>query len=293
MTIFPQYLSEYPNMYSSFPFHLSINRLERGYVSHRHDYLEFSYVIEGQGSEIINGIEHEMKPGTFTFVLPYQIHEIHSTGDVPLRLFNCMFGMNILFDTNSDMGLREILLASDEHYPSFVQFEGEKAQSLQLVINFMLTEYNSDGIWKRALLRAKLVEVLVLFDRMRRGEPHTSGLVKHTHVQSKIWKVVNYVHQHYQDELTLTSVADYFDYSASNLSELFKKFVGNNFINFLHELRIRHACGLLTSTEMSISDIAMEVGYGSYKTFSRVFRNQKSITPQSYRINNRYPSKEC
>lgn len=284
MTIFPKYLSEYPNMNSSFPFHLSINQIGRGYESHRHDFLEFSYVIEGKGTETINGVVHTMKPGTFTFVLPYQIHEIFTESNEPLRLFNCMFGMNILFDTNSDMGLREILLESGDNFPSFVQIEHIQNKEMQAILHNMMLEYNQDGIWKKALLRAKLVEILVRFDRLRRDDTQqNSDTLKGTYVQSKIWKVVNYVHHHYQDDITLSSIAEHFDFSTSHLSESFKRFVGNNFVNFLHELRIRHACGLLCSTEMNISDIAMEVGYGSYKTFSRVFRIKKGITPQAYR----------
>jgi AraC-like DNA-binding protein len=280
-------------MNSNFPFHLSINHIGRGYESHRHDFLEFSYVIEGQGTETINGVAHAMKPGTFTFVLPYQIHEIFTESSAPLRLFNCMFGMNILFDTNTDMGLREILLESGDHFPSFVQFDLEQDEEMQVLLHTMMLEYNHDGLWKKALLRAKLVEILVRFDRLRRDVHQTSSVLKGTSVQSKIWKVVNYIHHHYQDDdITLNGIADHFHFSASHLSECFKKSVGNNFVNFLHELRIRHACGLLSSTEMNISDIAMEVGYGSYKTFSRVFRNKKGMTPQSYRHRNQVHLKE-
>ncbi len=76
MTYFPDYLKTYPNMDSSFPFHFSRNTLDRGFRAHRHDYLEFSYVVNGRGAETINDVKHTMTPGTFTFVLPYQVHEI-------------------------------------------------------------------------------------------------------------------------------------------------------------------------------------------------------------------------
>ncbi|UUZ86576.1 AraC family ligand binding domain-containing protein [Paenibacillus sp. P26] len=37
--------------------------------SHRHDFIEFSFVLEGQGKEWINGTEHEMRPGTVVLLL--------------------------------------------------------------------------------------------------------------------------------------------------------------------------------------------------------------------------------
>jgi mannose-6-phosphate isomerase-like protein (cupin superfamily) len=73
VSYFARYLKEYPNMHSSFPFHISLNHLEHGFPAHRHDFLEFSYVVEGMGTETVNGVAHRMEPGTFTFVLPYQI----------------------------------------------------------------------------------------------------------------------------------------------------------------------------------------------------------------------------
>jgi YesN/AraC family two-component response regulator len=42
VSYFPKYLKEYPNMHSSFPFHISLNHLEHGFPAHRHDFLEFS-----------------------------------------------------------------------------------------------------------------------------------------------------------------------------------------------------------------------------------------------------------
>jgi len=73
MTYIPDYLKTYPNMNTSSPLHISLNRLYHGFRPHRHDFLEFSYVIDGRGSESINDAKHQMLPGTFTFVLPYQV----------------------------------------------------------------------------------------------------------------------------------------------------------------------------------------------------------------------------
>lgn len=281
MTVFPQYISEYPNMYSDFPFHLAIHHLKRGVGSHRHDFVEMSLVIEGEGIERINGVAHRVRPGTFTLVLPYQIHEIYPDEGKELRLYNCMFGMSILFDTNTDMGLREILLEAGTPQSPYIHFDGEKRAVMNEIFATMLREYEGEGLWRNALLRSKIVEALIYFDRLRRHkQPDRSTLSPRPR---NIWNVVHYVHQHYREPLTLHDLAGIFHMSPSHLSDQFKKSVGIPFLRFLHELRIRHACGLLRSTEMSIAEIAMEVGYGSFKTFSRVFREHKGMTPSQYR----------
>ncbi|MBP1994007.1 AraC family ligand binding domain-containing protein [Paenibacillus eucommiae] len=101
---FPQYLKEYPNMHTSFPLHLSMNRLVSGYPAHRHDFLEFSFVIAGSGWEKVNGVRHPMTAGTFTFVLPYQVHEIFTDPGSTLVLFNCMFKMDLLMKSVKGSG---------------------------------------------------------------------------------------------------------------------------------------------------------------------------------------------
>ena len=52
---------------------------------------------------------------------------------------------------------------------------------------------------------------------------------------------------------------------------------------FLNYLRVSKACELMLSTKMSITDIAIEVGYNTVKTLSRNFVKLKSMTPATFR----------
>ncbi|MCS7458678.1 AraC family transcriptional regulator [Paenibacillus doosanensis] len=287
MAIIPKYLTHYPNMDSAFPFHLRINRLEHGFESHRHDFLEFSYVIEGRGSEMINGVEHPMVPGAFTLVMPYQYHEIISEPGAPLRLYNCNFGIHLYAPGEELPGIDPYY--TEELLPPFAQMDEREQGTIRSILEEMRSEYEGAGLWKNAIIKAKLTEVLVRFDRFRRREWGRSGqraaacAKLQLQPRGSIWQVIRHIHDHYQDELTLSGMAERFGFSVPYLSELFKKTVGQNFLAFVHEVRIRQACGLLISTEMNVSDIAMETGYGSYNTFSRIFRETKGMTPAEYR----------
>jgi len=286
MAVIPKYLTHYPNMDSELPFHINIHRLENGFESHRHDFLEFSYVTDGRGTEIINGVEHPMMRGTFTLVMPYQYHEIVSEPGAPLSLYNCNFGIHLYAPGEPLPGID--LHHAEEALPPFVQIADDGHERLCSLLEEMRTEYIGGGLWKHALLKAKLTEVLVRFDRYRRERctqdkmaGKASGVPAQPH--NGIWRVIQHIHAHYQDDLTLSGVARTFGFSVPYLSELFKKAVGQNFLSFVNEVRMRHACGLLIATEMNVSDIALEAGYGSYNTFSRVFKELKGMTPMEYR----------
>ncbi|WP_175638953.1 AraC family transcriptional regulator [Metabacillus schmidteae] len=280
MTTFPMYLSEYPNMNTTFPFHLSIHRIQEHFPSHRHDYLEFSLVIEGYGSELINGKEHKMEPGTFTFILPYQIHEISAAKESTLVLFNCIFDLGLLHNLgllNSLVKTEEILL------DPYIKIDAHHFSRMRSILEEMLEEYKENYHHRDILIKAKLAEILVLFERLRRRNNSTHVSSGKTTKKGIIWEVIQYIHIHYHDDISLSHLANKFHVSVPYLSELFKEHVGQNFVHFLHEVRIRHACSLLTSTTIPVTDIALEVGYRSFQTFSRVFRDQKKLTPTAYR----------
>jgi hypothetical protein len=231
MTTFPMVLNEFPNMNSSFPFHLSVHEIASSFPSHRHDYLEFSFVIEGHGTEVVNGQPHEMKTGTFTFILPYQIHEIHSRPGSPLKLFNCIFGMDIV----SGMNRMLVGATDDEELPPYAQLSDPAATRMNMILQEMLQEYTASDPWREVLLRSKLVEVLVSFDRIRQSRTAVKTKLDYLH-RRDIWPIVHYVHTHYQDNITLTELSKKFYVSVPYLSELFKQHLGQNFVSFLHEI---------------------------------------------------------
>ena len=283
MTYFPLNLKVYPNMDSPLSMHIKINQLSHGYPSHRHDFLEFSYVIAGRGSEVINGVSHPMEPGTFTFILPYQIHKICTQPGQTLVLINCMFSMDLLMGAGGKAEL-DGLLTDDEQLPAFVQLASGEHDRFQQLLQQMLDEYGGQDRWRAALLRAKLTEVLVSFDRYRRLLHHSTTDVRSSVGRtSPTWRIIHYIQRNYQEPIALADLAERFGMSMSRISERIKETTGQSFVQILNDLRIRHACSLLVSTEMSVSEISYEVGYGSYKTFSRLFREQKNMVPTRYR----------
>ncbi|MFD0588173.1 helix-turn-helix domain-containing protein [Paenibacillus sp. GCM10027627] len=284
MTYIPDYLKTYPNMNTNSPLHISLNKLPSGFRAHRHDFLEFSYVVAGSGYETINEEKHEMTPGTFTFVLPYQVHELFTAKGGQLHLYNCMFSMDLLMDAGAGEGL--LTLIDRAGAPAFVHLTGADNDKMKSLVEDMYAEYSGSRPWRQTMLLLRLKEMLVLFDRARQSgdSPALSSTNEAEGKKSgSLWPIIHHIHRHYQDELALSDLASQFSISVSRISELIKEATGQTFLHFLRDLRIRHACGLLASTEMSVAEIAMEVGYGSYKTFSRTFKESKGISPVEYR----------
>lgn len=263
-------------------FNLFLTYVTRHYPAHRHDCLELSLVIDGEGYQNINGVRHEMRAGTYTFLLPHHIHDIYTTSSVPLRMYNCMFEPSFLFRSSGGGHELEALITADKDWPPSFQATESDYDSLKSMFAGTLQEFEREELWRDRLLRIRLEELLIRFERLRRRQADAATSSEHVRA-TPIWPVLDYIQLHYRDPLSLSELAERFGMNHCHLSKQFKKLVGQTFIRFVHELRIRHACSLLLSTTMSGVEIAIEVGFGSFKSFARAFAEIKGTTPTDYR----------
>jgi AraC-like DNA-binding protein len=269
--------------HQNFPFQIKLNTIKNTYPLHRHDFYEISLVIEGYGRETINGREHILKPGTFSFLLPHQLHNFHNDGNTPIKLYSCMFDLDVIFSSKTDASLRAVLFDSSQPLP-FIYLNDQEIIFFNTIFSQMQQEYISNGKHRQSFIRAKLTECLISYDRIRSDECNSTPNPEQHKTNKNIWDIVHFTHTHYWDEITLQKICDHFQVSSiSYLSHAFKEVVGQSFVQYLHEVRMNHACSLLLSTDMSITEISAEVGYNSFKTFSRVFKYLKGTTPTKYR----------
>ena len=96
-------------------------------------------------------------------------------------------------------------------------------------------------------------------------------------------QIVQYVRTHSNEPLSLRHLAGQFHRSEASISAGFKRLMGGSYLDFLHELRVRDACALLRASSLSVTEVAVEVGYESYETFARVFRQRKGMSATAWR----------
>lgn len=102
-------------------------------------------------------------------------------------------------------------------------------------------------------------------------------------LQRKINTVVDYVTQHYDQDISLADVSSLIGMSDSHFSRFFKKATGNRFIEFVNRVRISRACNLLTETDEQIANICYQVGFNNVANFNRRFHELKGVTPREFR----------
>ncbi|CAG7621473.1 HTH-type transcriptional activator RhaS [Paenibacillus solanacearum] len=285
MTIYPEYQDtlEISNVKKGqLPFYIRRNTIDTSYHLHHHDFAEFSVVVGGTGTETINGVTHPLESGTVTLLPPNQMHKFRCDSE-PLQIYCCMFDTRLLFESQTDAELGQLLLQSGERYPYYCTLRGDRAERMFLLCKEMFTEYQEARIGKFSGIRAKLIEGLLLFFRSQLEA--SPGAVQESFRDDKRWDwdIIQHVHKNYLEKLTLEELSAKFGVSPAYISRLFKKLTGCGFLEYLHTLRIRRASSLLLLTDMAITDVSSEAGFESLRTFWRVFKEMKRMTPGEFR----------
>ncbi len=101
-----------------------------------------------------------------------------------------------------------------------------------------------------------------------------------------ISKILNYIHDHYNEELDLAEVAKVFNFNYSYLSYYFNYHVKEGFSEYLNGIRVNEACNLLKDSDRTIVEISEIVGYSDQSYFSRVFKKITGMSPMMWRKQN-------
>lgn len=104
---------------------------------------------------------------------------------------------------------------------------------------------------------------------------------------SYIQDALNFINEHYAEDISLFDVAQTTFMHPGYLSQLIKKHTNESYIDYLTKIRIEKAKELLASTDEKVSLIGTKVGYNYSQYFHKIFKSATGVTPLEYRKNNR------
>lgn len=95
--------------------------------------------------------------------------------------------------------------------------------------------------------------------------------------------VINYIHQHYAEKISLKMLAEYTNLSQYYLSKQIKKETGLNLLDNINNIRVEESKDLLLNTNMSILDVAQKVGFNYQNHFAATFKKLTGLSPNEFR----------
>ena len=98
-----------------------------------------------------------------------------------------------------------------------------------------------------------------------------------------IQKTLDYMEEHYEEELTIEQLSTIAHLSRFYYQRLFYRLTGYTVSEYLRSVRLKMAAGLLKADNGKIMDIAMQCGFSSHSTLTRAFRQCYGMSPAEYR----------
>ena len=99
---------------------------------------------------------------------------------------------------------------------------------------------------------------------------------------SRTKDVYQYIDEHIYSKIALADIADNIGFSHTHLSHFFKRETGITVTDYIHQRKIREACYLLNTTDLSIADISNQLSFSSQQHFHRIFKQKMGVTPGQY-----------
>jgi len=98
-----------------------------------------------------------------------------------------------------------------------------------------------------------------------------------------IAQVKQFIHEHCEDDLSRDTIAQAVYLTPNYLSKLFRREAGMTLRQYINDVRITEAKRLLATTDQSVSDIAMDLGFENVSYFSTVFKKENGLGPLAWR----------
>ncbi len=232
---------------------------------HFHSYVEVLYITKGRSVVTVDFDEYILEPGDMLVIFPDRIHSVIMS-DEGTENYVIFFPKEIsVFDTVFDSRLPPcpVLHSADRSITDL--FDSAHVASRTKGKKYA----KGETLGYILILLAKLLPMLNLKAVKYDGE----------NIERKI---IEYCTEHFSEQIKLTDVASEFGYTPSYFSDIFSEKIKGGFSKFINTLRVEEAKKLLLG-ETGMSDIAYSCGFGSIRTFNRVFKEQTGKTPREYR----------
>lgn len=262
-----------------------LKKIERPHFAtdlHFHSECQLVYVLSGHGTRIIDAESESFEPGDVTFVGPNIPHVWYSDINpdsekaISLALYInpvllCEQFKQIIeteplqqFFKNSERGIRLI---------------GDKKTRIQALMLNMQTQTNVSFLSSFMQVLEELLDPadLVWLNRPDLLSPYSNL------AQTRVQKLMNYLQQNFQDEITLAEAASIAGLEIRSFCRYFKTLTNKTFSAFVNDIRISFASKLLQKTDLPVTQVAHESGYSNISYFNRAFRNTHQMSPKEFR----------
>lgn len=249
-------------------FSVKNNLEEVSFGAHIHSDIEILYMREGSQRIEVENKEYTVQAGEAAMIFPNVKHS-YIKGTEPVRKTDAV-----------------LIICSGKIYKSFFPDLSEFVPQTPIIPARNVSRdarYSFGAADKTQNRDVQLAWIVIILSEM-------VGQLTLTHrkpfpIEDVSYKIVRYIYEHFNEQLSLESVAAALSISKSYVSRIFSEKIKMDFRRYLSVLRAEYAIKLMRGTSDSLTVIAANAGFNSQSSFNRAFREIYGMTPREFRRN--------
>lgn len=242
---------------------------------HWHDDYEIIYNLGDSLKMTLGDQAYTLEKGDILLASPQKVHAFLSQPLLSERII-IQFQSDLVSRFKGNIHFRTPLIKSDGYLLG--ENRSIYKDGLHKKIEDLIFQLRHNSDLKRMSILYDLLDVLV--ENLEFEKINNKGCQKRI---LKLERVVDFVNEHFDKPIDLGKVSALTDYSTYHFTKFFKEMTGMTFKTYLNNFRVEKACVNLSKTNESITEVSMNAGFNSIKTFNRVFKDFKGCSPKAYR----------
>ncbi len=284
-------------IYESIPNDLEIYyRPSKHFNPHIHDLVEVVYVLQGTLEIGVDEQLFHMEKGDVAIIFPGKIHHAQCFGNpetcANLHLLVSLSLTGLFAQKLSDMQPQTPVIPAKELDPDVFYAlrrlyreygrdeKGTRLQKMEVKAPDLSqkAKENPSEEMERIVKQSYVMLILArCFPKLRFEERPDETQTDLVH------QIVAYTAKHFREPMTLTSMAEHLYVSPYTVSRVFSSVFSTNFNGYLNDMRLDSACSMLHYSDKSVTEICIDSGFESQRTFNRVFKERMHMSPREYR----------
>lgn len=246
---------------------------------HQHQEIQISLIKKGEGSFIIGDCVGEFKEGEIFIIgenLPHVFRNDPLEG--PVHMVSLFFMKSTygdqFFNLPEFKGIQHVFDSSS----SGIRLKGHQKKLIHLI----------EMLSGQSKLH-RFISFLEILDTISKEDCTNLSSAIYTKSYGeeegkRMRDIFEFTLNHFDSNVSLGQVAGVANMSPNAFCRYFKQRTNKTYINFLLDIRVGHACKLLSKkTDLSIAEISFKSGFNNLTNFNRKFKSIKGMTPSEFR----------
>lgn len=248
---------------------------------HRHNFQEILWIRSGKGWHAIDGQELPIQPNTFYLIAKGQVHQLISGIDLDglVIRFSDAFLPNFL---SQEMGHYQTVLFNNVTINHTLPIQPAALPNFERLMQQLLAEFNDEANENQEVLRHLLTALLIKLGQVQHKQMHDGQMAVDQNTQL-FHRFTLLLEEQFSQTHAVQDYARALNITPRQLSVITRQFMGRTAKHLIEDRLLLEAKRLLTFTNLSVKEIAHQLGYKDPSHFSKMFKKKTQTSPQAYK----------